>query len=156
MDNLARQNDEQAVRMTRTFKASPARVFAAWSQPEQIAKWFGPKGYTMQVHEMDPRKDGKYRFGMTPPDGGQTRYIVGRYLEIEPDRRLVFSWAWQDDTACNDTPAADQSIVTVEFNAAGDDTEVVLLHERLTTQESRDGHRAGWAGSLDSLSEYLA
>lgn len=156
MDNLARQTDPEVLRLERKFNAAPRRVFAAWIDAKQIAQWFGPRGFRMQVQAMRVAPEGKYRFGMTPPDGGQTRYIVGRYLEIEPNRKLVFSWAWQDDTACNDTHAPDDSLVTVRFYPDGDGTRIVLEHERLTSDESREGHRSGWSGSLDCLDEYLA
>lgn len=156
MDNLARKPDPQAVRLVRSFNATPERVFAAWTQPDQIARWFGPKGFTMEVDAMKVAPGGLYRFAMTPPDGSATRFIIGRYVEIAVNRRLVFSWAWEDQSACGDTNAPDDSLVTVELEPDGKGTRVALTHERLSTDESRQGHLAGWTGSFDCLDEYLA
>jgi uncharacterized protein YndB with AHSA1/START domain len=154
MQTANKETSEQVVRLSRTFKATPERVFAAWSTPEQIAKWFGPANYTVRVLRLEAGIDGEYEFAMTPPGADQARFIAGRYLDYQPGRRLVFTWAWRDEPGA--ATAADESLVTVEFNASGADTELVLTHERLTGAESREGHRQGWVGSFDGLDEYLS
>jgi uncharacterized protein YndB with AHSA1/START domain len=96
------------------------------------------------VTEVDLRVGGRYRIHMREPEGKEHR-VVGVYREVDPPRRLVYTWTWETD------PIVTDSIVTVEFNERGGSTEVVLRHEKLPTVEKRDGHNAGWVVCLEQL-----
>jgi uncharacterized protein YndB with AHSA1/START domain len=85
---------------------------------------------------------------MRDPDGDEHR-VSGTYREIEPDRRLVFTWAWES------TPER-ESLVTVELRPLASGTELVLTHERFADADTRDRHDEGWAGCLDALGRFLA
>ncbi len=76
--------------VTRTFAAPRERVFAAWTDPKQLAQWFGPHGFTNPVCEMDARPGGRYRIVMRSPEG--TDYpLVGEFIELEKPARLVMT-----------------------------------------------------------------
>ena len=108
------------LRMTRTFDAEPARVFAAWTDPQAFGSWFGPAGMKTVLCEVDPKVGGAWRLmgeGKEIPgrhEPGVVRPTVsGKYLEIEPPNRLVFTFAWheKDDFASpRDRMAQGQSV----------------------------------------------
>lgn len=132
----------------RTIKATPARLFEAWTTPDQFVQWWGPEGVTCPGVEMDVRVGGAYRIGNRMPDGNEA-WIGGTFESITPPDELVFSWKMEHA----DTPP---ERVTVRFEArdAGT-TEVIVFHERLANEAAREQHKAGWIGCLDGLVAYL-
>jgi uncharacterized protein YndB with AHSA1/START domain len=141
--------EEIVLELRRTYPTPRERVFRAWTDPEQVKKWFGPKGCTCPEAELDLRVGGRYRFVLEEPDG---RHIVaGEYVEISAPERLVFTWKWEH--VPQDSP---ETLVTVEFLPKGDGTEMVLTHERFPAEDLRDLHNQGWASSLECLDELLA
>lgn len=111
MDNPANRANPQPylqVIVERTFLAPRERVFRAWSDPILMEKWFAPAPLKPVGIEAHVVVGGRYRIGMRQPDG-TIHYAVGKYLEIVPPERLVFTRAWQTQP-----PGAD-SLVTVEF-----------------------------------------
>jgi uncharacterized protein YndB with AHSA1/START domain len=133
----------------RSIRASPECIFDAWTQPEHLKRWWGPKGVECVDAEVDLRLGGRYRIANQFPDG-RILWISGEFEAIERPRKLVYTWRVRD--------GADDAIerVTVTFNALGEDTEVVVAHERIPSQPMRDMHEQGWVGCLDGLAEYLA
>jgi uncharacterized protein YndB with AHSA1/START domain len=97
---------------------------------------------------MDVRVDGHFRIGFRTDDG-EYHEVGGRYIEVVPDRRLVFSWAWHS------TPER-QSQVTVVLRDEGDVTLLTLTHDKFFDEAARDGHRRGWTGTLDKLERMFA
>src|SRR5690606_5803392 len=89
--NTARANlaTEREIVLTRVIDAPRELVFEAWTKPEHVSQWFGPKGFVTTTHEMDFRVGGRWRFDMRGPDGTvyDNRVV---YLEIDPPRRIVF------------------------------------------------------------------
>jgi uncharacterized protein YndB with AHSA1/START domain len=146
---------EAAVRpsltVKRRLKASPAKVFAAWTDPEKIKRWMGPGEIVTQRAEADPRVGGRYRIEMRSANG-EPHNVGGVYREIVANEKLVFTWAW--DTTPPDEPH--ESLVTVLLKADGDGTLLTLTHEKLFDEKSRDGHLHGWTGALDKLEKLVA
>jgi uncharacterized protein YndB with AHSA1/START domain len=127
----------------RRLKASPAKVFAAWTDPQKVKRWMGP-GEIKAVHaESDARVGGRYRIVMQSP-GGDELDVGGVYREVVADEKLVFTWAWKS------TPER-ESLVTVLFKPDGDGTLLTVTHEQFVDEEARDGHKQGWNGALDKL-----
>lgn len=142
-------HDRTSLVLKRIFEAPVDRVYAAWTQPEIISQWFlGDDGKSCHVFEADTRVNGRYDIMMTMADGKPYR-VRGLYHEVEPNRKLVFSWAWDHD-------ADQESLVMVEFIEQGDKTLLVLTHSRFATSESRDNHLKGWIGCLGHLGSWLA
>jgi uncharacterized protein YndB with AHSA1/START domain len=149
------------LRMTRTFDAAPDRVFAAWTDPEQFGQWFGPAGMKTVSCEIDAKVGGAWRLmgeGKDIPgrhEAGRVRPTVsGKYLEVEPPGRLVFTWAWheRDDFG---SPRGQESVVTVLFKPVGERTEMVFTQAVLKDQPSLEAHNRGWTESFDKLGNFL-
>ena len=134
-----------ALRIERSLSHPREKVFAAWTDPAQVSRWFAPSDdFTVVVDRLNPNVNGDYRIEMRHSDGS-VHIVGGRYLEVTPPSRLRFTWAWENNPAKGDT------IVTVELTSKGAGTELVLTHERFPSEESRDKHQHGWTGCLDRL-----
>lgn len=134
-----------ALRIARTFKATPQEVFAAWTQPELLACWFAPGALEAEVLELDAVEGGAYRIRMHDPNR-ETHTVSGRFVEVAVAERLVMTWQWEEDGAY-------ESRVTVTFEGQEEDarTEVVVLHEGLRDEAAIENHSRGWNGCLDKL-----
>ncbi len=136
-----------SVRVRRTLPADIARVFAALSSAEAMSRWFVVEpGWTARASN-DFRVGGRYRVEMRRGDG--TVFVAwGEYLEIDPPRRLAFTWN-------SAVPAVQQSRVTIDLANVGSSTELSLIHELLPDTDEGRAHAMGWEGSLASLERYL-
>jgi uncharacterized protein YndB with AHSA1/START domain len=129
----------------RTIRASPQRLFDAWTRPEQLLAWWGPRPVTCTRAEIDLRVGGRYRITNALPDG-KAVVIEGEFELIEAPRRLVYSWRIGDE---------EDSRVTVRFEPRGELTEVIVVHEQIPNERIRDSHEAGWNGCLDGLQRHV-
>jgi uncharacterized protein YndB with AHSA1/START domain len=132
--------------LKRRFKAPPAKVFAAWTDPEKIKRWMGPGEIKAVRAESDARVGGRYRVLMQAP-GGEQHDVSGVYREVVANEKLVFTWSWK--VAPPDEPH--QSLVTVLIKPDGEGTLLTLTHEHFFDDESRAAHEHGWIGSLEKL-----
>ncbi|MEM7446249.1 MAG: SRPBCC domain-containing protein [Pseudomonadota bacterium] len=131
----------------RTVRASAERIFAAWTDPEELCRWWGPGAITCPEAEIDLRVGGKYRIANQEP-GKPILWIVGEFERIEPPHRLVYSWQLEPGSG----PA---ERVTVRLLPKEGSTEIVITHERITSEADRDEHERGWYGCLDGLVNLL-
>jgi uncharacterized protein YndB with AHSA1/START domain len=133
----------------RRLDASPEKVYAAWTDPQKITRWFGRADATAGSFraDIDARIGGHFRVSFSAKD--EYYQVGGIYREVVPNRRLVFSWAWHS------TPER-ESLVTVQLEPDGDGTLLTLHHEQLFDDAARDGHQRGWTGALDKLEASLA
>jgi uncharacterized protein YndB with AHSA1/START domain len=134
--------------LKRRIGASPEKVYAAWTDPTQIARWWGPEQAETLSAELDARVGGRFRIVFRTPDG-EDHDVSGTYREVVPSERLVFTWMWR-------TMPERQSLVTVTLKRDGDGTLLTLLHEQFFDEAARDRHRSGWTGTLDKLEKYFA
>lgn len=132
----------------RTIDASAERLFRAWTEPEQLRKWWGPPPSRCPTAELDLRVGGKYRIANEFPDG-RTVWIVGEFERISPPSELVYTWRLEGSGLPIER-------VIVRFEAAGTKTDVIVLHERIADAEMRARHEQGWNGCLDGLARYAA
>jgi uncharacterized protein YndB with AHSA1/START domain len=129
--------------LKRTLAARPERVFAAWTRPELVRRWFSPGTLVVEEAELDVRVGGSYRIVMMSPEG-DPHSPGGVYEKVVPNEKLVFSWKWADSELV--------TRVTVELRAVGEgQTELTLTHEGFPDQETQDAHDQGWAGCLVKL-----
>jgi uncharacterized protein YndB with AHSA1/START domain len=124
------------------LQASPDEVFSAWTTPSRMAAWMSPVGAAEA--EVDLRVGGSFRVVMVEARLEHR----GEYLEIDPPRRLVFTWV-------SPFTGSEPSVVTVELHPHDDGTRVVLTHERLP-EAVVDGHRDGWGTMIERLAGILA
>jgi uncharacterized protein YndB with AHSA1/START domain len=142
-------DESTRLEIRRVFQAPVAAVYAAWTQPEAIAHWMGPSDDCGPAQAtVDLRVGGRYRIVMPAPDG-ETHRVGGMFREVVPERRLVYTWAWES------TPER-ESEVTVEFRPSGEGCEIVLTHRRFFDSDARDRHAGGWNGCLARLARRLA
>ncbi|MEX2542927.1 MAG: SRPBCC domain-containing protein [Trueperaceae bacterium] len=128
-----------SLQVERVISASPERAYRAWTDPQRMKSWFAPSEEMAVEAEVDLRVGGKYRVSMGP-------YVVhGVYQEVAPARRLVFSWQWRGETPSNDM------LVTVEFLEHPTGTRVLITHDRLADEDSREQHTNGWTAMLSRL-----
>jgi uncharacterized protein YndB with AHSA1/START domain len=130
----------------RTIRAPVARVFDAWIRPELLRRWWGPRPVTCSDAEVDLRVGGAYRIANLLPDGS-VLWISGHFEIVEPPHRLVYTWHVEG----KETPDAARSRVTVRFESRDGGTEVIVVHERIDTEETRADHEKGWRGCLENL-----
>ena len=135
--------------LKRRFKASPAQLYQAWTQPEKMIAWWGVTGHpSTPIAESDLRVGGRFRVQFWTPDD-EHHSVSGVYREIVPPTRLVFSWAWQS------TPER-ESQVTLDLKPDNDGTILTLTHEQFFSEQARDDHRGGWSMALDKLEKVFA
>lgn len=129
--------------LRRWLNASPARVYAAWTDPLRLAQWWGPgTPDDMNVVELDVRVGGAFHIGFSY--AGERHDVHGVYKEVVPGERLVFSWFWKS------TPER-VSQVTVRCRPDGEGCMLTLIHEQLFDEAARLGHTRGWTASLNKL-----
>ncbi len=147
--------NQRTVDITRVFDAPRERVFAAWTRPEQLARWFGPKGFTVPSCEADPRPGGAFRLVMRSPDGKDYR-VRGSYREVAVPERLVIVCTADDDKGIarleevinvTFTERAGRTTLKVHATASGPSAEAAAMLE---------GMPKGWAQTVDRLGAHLA
>lgn len=142
----------QSVTVARVIRADADALFRAWIDPRELAGWWsqhGP-GWQFAGAEVDARVGGRYRLAMSGPDG--RRHVAsGAYREIDPPRRLVFTWDWEEPLS-----SVGETLVTVEFRPAAGATEVVVTHERFADAARIGRHRQGWVDLLALLEHAVA
>ena len=148
MATRERQHATVTLRLRRTFAAPPERVFRAWTTPAEMKQWKAPGDMTTPLAEVDLRPGGKYRIHMRAPDGAE-HHLAGVYRVVEPPRKLVYTWRWENE------PDAPETLVTVEFVARGGATDLVLTHELFPTDAARQKHEAGWSGCFVKLARVV-
>ena len=136
-----------SLEVRRTIRASAERLFEIWTQPQHLKRWWGPGPVLCVDAEVDLRVGGRYRIGNQMPDG-TVLWISGEFETIDPPRLLVYTWTVEGGTMPPER-------VTVHFEARGDVTDVIVLHERISDIPLRDQHIKGWEGCLDGLERYL-
>ncbi|MBV8567603.1 MAG: SRPBCC domain-containing protein [Methylobacteriaceae bacterium] len=137
------------LRLERQLPATPERVFAAFTDEEQFAQWWGPEGMTCPHAEIDARVGGRYRASIRQPNGAQM-WVGGVYREVDPPRRLVFTWAWEDNTV-----PGQEMLVALTFEPSGAGTRLSLQQTQFPSNESRGQHEHGWLSTLNCLEQYL-
>ena len=135
--------------LRRIYPASVEAVYAAWADPEQMSRWMAPSdAFGPTQATLDVRVGGRYRIVMRDPEGN-LHTVSGVYREVVPNRKLVYTWAWES------TPER-ESVVSVELRRVDQGTELLLTHDRFADTEARDKHAQGWIGCLDRLGRFVS
>ena len=149
MATIQATTGSHTLRVERRFAASPERLFQAWTTVDALSRWSAPGEMTARA-TVDLRVGGRYHISMAALDG-KVHDVSGVYREIDPPKRLVYTWRWETIAGFPET------VVTVEFRARADGgTDLILLHEGLPDENSRERHAHGWRGSLDKLAALVA
>lgn len=164
---------KQQVRIERVFKASPEKVWQAWTDPELVKKWWGPEGFTAPSVKSDLRVGGKYVYAMQGPAGTEfdrVGYSGGEFTEIVPNEKIVVTQYFCDEAGNKIAPSEagmpiadfpEESTVTVLFDDQGDGTtklSIVYAEPETDTQWEamlKSGMNEGWQSSLNKLEEIV-
>jgi uncharacterized protein YndB with AHSA1/START domain len=140
---------ELALHLERRLPARPARVFEACTQPEPLAKWWGPRGFTSPSLDLDVRVGGSYRIAMQPPDG-ELFHLAGEYVEVDPPSRLAYTFRWEEPD-----PDDQETVVTITLRDAGSETDMSVDQRPFATEARLALHVAGWTDGLERLERAL-
>ncbi|MFC6763857.1 SRPBCC family protein [Natrinema soli] len=147
------ETSETSLTIRRTFDAPRERVWKAWTDPDELAQWWGPAGWTLSANDLDFREGGTWHFCMQGPDGEESWGKVIYEEIVEPERIVATDFfADEEGDRVEDTP---ELSMTVEFEERDGATEVTLTHEGFPTDEMIEGAEIGWTGSLDELESHL-
>ena len=136
--------------MRRTFNAPRELVFRAWTEPQLLAQWSCPRGFTFTEQRGELRIGGAFFARMRSPEGTEHR-LRGVYREIVPPERLVFTHCWVDESG---TPGP-ETLVTVSLAERDGRTEMAFHQGIFSSVEAREGHGQGWSSCFERLTELL-
>ena len=155
MNFLRSEVGDEPVIVEGTLRGSAARVFRAWTVPEEIVKWFGLKAGAVSSAEIDLRVGGRWRFVMEDTEICRAS-LEGEYLTIEPGRSLAFSWRYRREYPDGRHEMTSDSKVTIQFQEDGGYTQISLRHEGIVREDGRSGVGMGWNASFRQLAEWLS
>ena len=135
--------------ITRSFDAPVSLVFRIWESREHMIRWWGPKDFSCTHLETDFRPGGKWRACIVSDRYGES-WMGGDYREIERNRRIVFTFAWEDG---RDQPGVD-TLVTVTFEERDGRTMQSFHQTPFLNVEARDSHIGGWNECFDHEQAY--
>jgi glutathione S-transferase len=137
--------DGRTLVLARRFRAPRARVWAALTDPRELASWWGPRGFSCARCDVDLRVGGRYRIEMVSGEGNVFA-LEGEYRELRAPERLVFTWVWRQGPM-----EGFETVVALDFLERGAETELRVRHELFPDPTWRDRHGRGWGGGLDRL-----
>ena len=136
--------------MERTFAAPARRVFDAFTSEEVMRRWWhASRDWETPEASVDLRVGGRVRVVMRDPDSGDRYGGQGEYVEIDPPRRLAFTWTWDDDRA------QVQQLIEIEFREREGVTTMRFTHRDLWDEEAVRSHEQGWSTAFDNLARAL-
>jgi uncharacterized protein YndB with AHSA1/START domain len=138
------------LQLNRVVAAHRRVVFRACTEPDEVARWWGPHGFTTPHIELDLRVGGRYRFAMQPPEG-ELFHLSGEFRAIEPPALLEYTFRWEQPD-----PDDRETVVNLAFQEAGDSTEITLVQSGFATEARRALHDGGWSDSFDRLQDVLS
>jgi uncharacterized protein YndB with AHSA1/START domain len=138
-----------ALEIRRVLPARRWVVFDAMSGTNELAKWWGPAGFTTPSLDFQARVGKRYKIAMQPPQS-DCFYLTGQFRAVDPPARLAYTFVWED-------PDSDdlETLVDLSFRDLGESTEVALRQGPFKTEARRSLHRVGWTESFDKLEHLL-
>ena len=153
---------KDAIVIERTFDAPVDLIWQMWTQPEHFKKWYGPKGFSVPVAEMDARVGGKRLvcMEMQMPDRNMKMWFTGEYREVTPNERLVYTDSMADENGNVVSPSAmgmpeghpATTEVTVLLEDLGGRTKMVITHTGISADSAGAG---GWEQAFAKMADYI-
>jgi uncharacterized protein YndB with AHSA1/START domain len=147
---MAPASDELTLHLERVLPAARPLVFRAHAEPDLLAKWWGPAGFSASSIEADVRVGGGYRIAMQPPDGALF-YLSGEFRAVDPPARLAYTFRWEDPD-----PDDRETVVTFSLVDRGESTELSVDQGVFATEARRALHVQGWTETLDRLQALIS
>ncbi len=142
---MASQAGDLILELKRLLPAAPSVVFGAFSEPNELAKWWGPRGFITPSVDFDPHVGRAYRIEMQPPEGDPF-HLTGEFREVDPPARLAFTFMWEPPD-----PDDVETLVALSLRELGGSTEIALTQGEFKTEARLALHRDGWTDSFDKL-----
>jgi uncharacterized protein YndB with AHSA1/START domain len=148
--DLTQSIERLVLRLERRVRGPRVAVYRALTDPEELARWWGPRGFTAPSVEFDPRVGAGYRIAMQPPDG-DVFHLSGEFLEVAPPERLAYTFRW-------DPPDPDdrETVATLSLKDRGEMTDLALRQGEFAREARYALHRAGWLESLERLEDLFS
>ena len=152
---------KNALQIERIFDAPVDYIWQLWTQPELFKSWYGPQGFSVPIAKMDIRVGGKRLFCMQSPDGNMKMWLAGEYIEIVPNKRLVYTEHMADEYGNLPPPSADggnkdfliTSEITVLLEDLGGRTKMVMTHANVPGKT--EWAKSGWEQAFDKMAAHL-
>jgi uncharacterized protein YndB with AHSA1/START domain len=138
------ETNDTTLRLERLIASPPEILFALWTKPVHLLRWWAPDGYEPVVEALEAKPGGRWRIILRRADGGEVA-TSGIYRIVEPPRRLAFTWAWEDASGAR----GHETEVIVNFEPAPGGTRLVLVQSRFESKQACDNHNNGWSAALD-------
>jgi uncharacterized protein YndB with AHSA1/START domain len=147
---MARRSEGLTLELKRIVPAARAVVFTALSDVRELAKWWGPRGFTTPSADFEPRVGERYRIEMQPPEGDHF-FLTGVFLDVAPPTRLAYTFVWEE-------PDVDdvETSVSLSLRDLDGSTEIVLTQGPFKTRERWTLHHDGWTDSFDKLERLVS
>jgi uncharacterized protein YndB with AHSA1/START domain len=159
-DNKVRAAAGYELSITRTFDAPRELVWKAWTDPEMVKQWKGPRGFQATEYVNAEEPGGRWRLTMEGQrPGSEERVKLGQHgvvKEIRPPELLVYTFAWDDRSSVGlpESPFK-ENIVTIRLEEQGGKTVMHFHQAPFATESERDGHGGGWNSSFDRFAEFM-
>jgi uncharacterized protein YndB with AHSA1/START domain len=141
--------DGLSLELSRLLPAPRARVFDFFARADLLARWWGPRGFSIPTIDFVPRVGGTYRIEMRPPDGDAFG-LTGTFREVDIPSRLAFTFRWEPAD-----PDDEETVAQLAFEAIDESTTVQIHQGPFKTEARQALHRDGWTESLDKLAELV-
>jgi len=141
---------ESTLVIERTFTAPVEMIWRAWTDRDELLKWFCPSDFKVAFCELDPRVGGEWRSGMESPEG-EKHIAHGRIVSMDPPRKLVMTHQWEKE----DGGVKPETTITVEIVEQGNHSKMTFTQEGFWSIEARDMHNEGWSECFQNLEKSL-
>jgi uncharacterized protein YndB with AHSA1/START domain len=143
--------EDLTVTVRKTVNAPLEKVWKGFTEPAQMVKWFGCDRVTNIQISQDFRVGGKYRIEGDNREEGDKVAVYGIFKEIIENKKVVYTWSNESKVY-----PAENTVVSAEFIAKGDSTEIVVEHTKFASEKAKEGHTQGWTQSLDKFATLFA
>ena len=147
---MTERADDLVLELSAELPAGRERVYEALTQPSELARWWGPHGFTIPEIDWDLRVGGVYRLTMQPPEG-EAFHLTGQFRGIDPPAALSYTFVWEEPD-----PDDRETLVSLSLLDAGGSTELRLRQGAFATEDRLALHRGGWSDSFEKLERLLS
>lgn len=148
------ENNSTNLKVEKSFPVSADKLASAWVSPEDLKQWWKPAGNKLKEVDINLAPGGKFLYVFETKDGQEDLKISGEYKEVDPARKLVYSWNWE--LPHTEAVTNNEFQLTIEFSPEGDYSKITVTQENFKDQESIHPHQEGWNKALDDLYNFLA
>lgn len=151
---LYMENKNVNLTVEKSFPVTVDQLVNAWESPEELKQWWKPAGNNLKEADIDLTVGGKFRYVFETRDGEEDLKITGEYKEVDPKKKLVYSWIWELPNT--EAITTNEFQLIVEFSSDGNNSKIKVTQENFKDNESIHPHQEGWNKALNDLYEFLS